>query len=294
MVTKERDGATDIYDPRYDEGDDDLSPLDRGGMSLKMGDSGSDYEDKYPYSRINALQAEIKFDALYNFIKDYLPKSHKTKVLVNGLVRLCQNMLNAAANRRKLRFEVEEVKAKYWMSRLPKSRQDAIERADLLLDRWGAADLLQVDIRNRRLKYGLEAVEHERERWHTAVRQKELLEQMATKLPQAAYEYFQARMEQYAIQRERAEDRARGVPQQDFSDLIERIQEGKATEAEILMSAPWPFYEAFDVCVQEADVNNPHWDHIRQLQASTAMAYGAGRRRRQWGPRGEGADDAQA
>ena len=86
MVSAERERASDIYDPKYDGDEDDLRPLERGGMSLKMGDSGSDYEDKYPYSRINALQAEIKFAALYNFIKDYLPRAHKTKILFNGLV----------------------------------------------------------------------------------------------------------------------------------------------------------------------------------------------------------------
>ena len=85
MVSAERERASDIYDPKYDGDEDDLRPLERGGMSLKMGDSGSDYEDKYPYSRINALQAEIKFAALYNFIKDYLPRAHKTKILFNGL-----------------------------------------------------------------------------------------------------------------------------------------------------------------------------------------------------------------
>ncbi len=85
MVSAERERASDIYDPKYDGDEDDLRPLERGGMSLKMGDSGSDYEDKYPYSRINALQAGIKFAALYNFIKDYLPRAHKTKILFNGL-----------------------------------------------------------------------------------------------------------------------------------------------------------------------------------------------------------------
>ena len=201
-------------------------------------------------------------------------------MLVNGLVRLCQNMLNAPVNRRKLRFEVEEVKANYWKGRLPRERQHFVDLADQLMDRWGSADLMQVDIRNRRLRLDLAAVEHERARYHTATRKKELLERMATKLPQPAYEYFQARKEQYSIQRERAEDRAKGIPEQDFSNLIVRIQEGKATEAEILMSTPWPFYEAFNVCVQEADVDNPHWDHIRQLQASAAMhAYGRRRNR---------------
>ena len=287
MTTANREREYD-HDVMYGEGEEDLQPLERGMMSFKTGGEDGGSDEKYPYSRIVGRQAEIKFDALYDFIKDYLPKAHRTRVLANGLVRLCQNMLNAPANRRQLRFEVEELKAKYWAGRLSKDKQDRIERADELLDRWGSADLLQIEIRLRRIRHGLEAVEHERARYHTATRKKELLEQMATRLPQPAYEYFQARREQYNIQRELAEDRARGIPAQDFSNLIRRIQDGKATEAEILMDSPWPFYEAFDVCVQEADVDNPHWDHIRQLQSAAARAQQGRRRNNRYGPREDG------
>ena len=291
VMTERQSGGADIYDAMYGESEDDLRPLERGAMSLKTGSDDEGGSDRYPYSRINALQAEIKFRALYDFIKDYLPKSHKTKVLVNDLVRLCQDMLNAEANRRQLRFDIEDVRAQYWVNRAGKGGAEHIERADELLDRWGNADLLQIVIRRRRIREGLAAVEHERARWHTATRKKELLEEMATRLRQPAYQYFQARKEQYDIMRELAEDRARGIPIQDFSNLITRIQEGKATEAEILMDAPWPFFEAFDVCVQDADVDNPHWDHIRQLQAAAAKAQAA-RTRNRWKPRDEGSDDA--
>ena len=288
MVMAER-GGSDIYDTMYGESEDDLRPLERGAMSLRMGSEDEGGDDRFPYSRINALQAEIKFRALYDFIKDYLPKAHRTKVLVNDLVRLCQDMMNADANRRQLRFDIEDIRAQYWVNRAGKKGSEFIESADELLDRWGNADLLQILIRRKRIKEELPAVEHERARWHTATRKKELLEEMATRLPQAAYQYFQARKEQYDIMRELAEDRARGIPLQDFSNLITRIQEGKASEAEILMNAPWPFFEAFDVCVQDADVNNPHWDHIRQLQASAAKAQ-ASKRRNKWSSRDEGGD----
>ncbi len=295
MVNAEREpGGIDIYDAGYGESEDDLRPLERGAMSLRMGSEDGDGNDRYPYSRINALQAEIKFRALYDFIKDYLPKSHKTKVLVNDLVRLCENMLNAEANRRQLRFDLEDTRGKYWVNRAGKDGSEHIEQADRLLDRWGNADLLQILIRRQRITDGLAAVEHERSRWYTAARKKALIERMSARLPQAAYQYFNSRKEQYTIMRELAEDRAKGIPIQDFSHLITRIQEGKATEAEIIMDAPWPFFEAFNVCVQDADIDNPHWGHIRQLQASAARAQ-ASRRRNRWSSREEegGSDDAQ-
>ena len=112
----------------------------------------------------------------------------------------------------------------------------------------------------------------ERARWYTADRKKEILEEMATRLPSAAYEYFSARKEQYHIMREEAEDRARGIASRDFSNLIRRIASGEATPAEVIVESPWPLYEAFEVAVQDVDPDNPHWTHIRQLQAATARA----------------------
>ena len=121
--------------------------------------------------------------------------------------------------------------------------------------------MLQIVIRRRRIREGLDAVEHERARWHTATHKKELLEEMATRLRQPAYQYFQARKEQYDIMRELAEDRA---PEHSHPGLLQPDHPypgGQATEAEILMDAPWPFFEAFDVCVLDADVDNPLGPH---------------------------------
>ena len=290
MVTKERDSENqDIYDQMYGEGEDDLRPLGRDMMSLKVSGADEGGGDKYAYSKLIARQADVSFDALYDFIKDYVPKAHKVKVLCNDLVMLCQDMLNSPANRRQLRFDLQEARAEYWKQRLSKDKEDALEQADLLLDRYGSADLLQIEIRHRRITEGLAAVEHERARWHTATRKKELVRRLATRLPQAAYEYFEARKEQYTIMRERAEDRAKGIPAQDFSNLITRIQDGKATEAEILTDSPWPFFKAFAVCAQEADVDSPHWVHIRRLYAAAAEAQRRPGRNR-WKPRDDGGD----
>ena len=288
MTTAERE---DLYDQMYGEDDDDLSPLERGMMSLRVG-AGEDgaFDRALAFSAINAREAKIKVDALYDFLKDYWPQSHKTKMLVNGLVRLCQRMLNAPACRRQLRFEIEESRAKYWLGRLGKPGEEHIAEADRLLDRWGAADLLQIAIRTRRIRRGLEAVERDRARWYTAMRKKELLEEMAAGLPSAAHEYFRCRLEQYNIQRERAEDRARGIPEQDCSELIKKIQDGAANAAEVLSSAPWPFKEAFDVCVQDASEENPHWKHNERMASASAL--GRKQPRSRWSRR-DGEDDVQ-
>lgn len=176
------------------------------------------------------------------------------------------------ARETEVRFEAEEAEARYWVSRLGKEGKEHVERADRLLDRWAAADLLQINIRRRRLKQGLAAVEHERARWHTATRKMDLFEELATQLPSAAYEYFQCRLEQYRILRERSEDRAKGIPTADFSDLIKRIQQGEAKPSEIAASLPWPILEALWVSMQDASPNNPHWTHTERMAASAAMA----------------------
>ena len=254
------------------EGGEVLQPLDSSRVSISGALGGSGVDPGRLFSEINARETEVRFDALIDFLKNYWPEKHKTRVLVNGLVRLGVRFLNAPANRRRLRFEAEEAEARYWVSRLGKEGKEHIERADRLLDRWAAADLLQINIRRRRLKQGLAAVEHERARWHTATRKMDLFEELATQLPSAAYEYFQCRLEQYRILRERSEDRAKGIPTADFSDLIKRIQQGEAKPSEIAASLPWPILEALWVSMQDASANNPHWNHTERMAASAAMA----------------------
>lgn len=297
MVTERGPEVTeqDDYEELYErlEDVDELRPLERDRMNLSTAGFGPDSSSKNGFSDINKEQTELQFKALYDFLK-YVPKSHKVKVMINGLVRFCQDMLNAPACRRRRRFEEQEAQANYWKSRLSRDDQGYITEADNLLSRWGALDLLQVAIRERRLRHGLDAVEHERARWHTCVRKKELLEEIATQLPHAAHEYFNSRMEQYNIMREEAEDRAKGIPSQDFSNLIDRIEKGEASPAEVLIKAPWPFYKAFDVAVADVDPDNPHWDHIRKLQAATAQASQRRRQQRRWSRRDDdgGGDDA--
>ena len=289
------------YDEFYDDepedeeagGDSGLLPLDSGSMSVSLGGGGGDgWDAATAYSRINAREAEITFTALIDFLKNYRPKQHRTTILINGLARLAMRILNAPACRRQLRFEAEESRARYWMNRLGKDGQAPIEAADALLDRWGSADLLQIEIRHRRLRHGLAAVEPERARWYTAIRKKELAEQAATKLPSAAYEYFRCRLEQYAIQRELAEDRAKGLVIVDFSDVIKRIHSKDAPPAEIVTSMPWPFLEAINVAMQDAGDDNPHWNHYERMAASTALANS--RKSRHWGSREGGEEHAQA
>ena len=283
----------EIYGDPIDDETGALLPLDHS--SIEVGGLGrtDDMGGNFRFSAINAGETEVRFNAIFNFLKDYRPESKKTRTLVNGLLRLGMRFLNAPACRRQLRFEVADQQAKYWMSRVAKEDQDSIKTADDLLKNWGAADLLQRDIRHRRLMHGLAWVDGERPRYYTATRKKEVYEREATQLPTPAFEYFQARLEQYRIQRELAEDRAKGHITADFSDLIKRIIGKAANSAEIAIAIPWPIQESLWVSMQDADVNNPHWKHIEALQAGSLMAT-TGRRRRSWRPRAnDGDDDAQ-
>ena len=287
----------EIYDDPIDDPIEDdagaLLPLDHSSIQVGGLGRADDVGGNFRFSAINAGETEVKFNAIFNFLKDYRPESKKTRTLVNGLLRLGMRILNAPACRRQLRFEVADQQAKYWMSRVAKEEKDSIKAADDLLKDWGSADLLQRDIRHRRLIHGLAWVDGERPRYYTATRKKEGYEQQATQLPTPAYEYFQARLEQYRIQRELAEDRAKGHIMADFSDLIKRIIAKAANAAEVAIAIPWPIQEALWVSMQDADVDNPHWKHIEALQAGSLLA--APRRRRSWAPRtvDEGGDYAQ-
>ena len=228
------------YDRIYDQLEEveGLRPLDREKLNLSVSDLGGGQSGRKDYSLINYEQTKFKFTVIYDFLK-FVPKSHKVKVMINGLVRLCQQMLFAPANRRRLRFEEQEAQAKYWQSRLSKEDQGYITEADKLLARWGRQYLLQEQIRRRRLRLGLDVVDGERARWHTCERKKEILRKLATQLPSEAYEYFVARKEQYHIMREEAEDRAKSIPARDFSKLIEKIESGEVQPAEVIVNGPW-------------------------------------------------------
>ena len=292
------DGSIDyerLYEGDFDDDEEGgesssaLAPLDSSSVSVSAMGRGDGHDRGRGYSEINAKEADVRFDALIDFTKNYVPKQHKTKMLINGLLRLTMRFLNAPALRRQLRFDTEEARAKYWIGRLGKDGKEHVDAADHLLDRWGSADLLMIEIRNRRIRFGLGAVEHERPRWYTALRKKALLEREAAKLPSAAYEYFLCRLEQYTINRERAEDRARGLPDQDYSQVITRINDGKATSAEIVNSMPWTFPEALVVAMQDAGDDNPHWNHYERMAANTALA-NSRRTRSHWGGRNEGGE----
>ena len=292
MAYQQDEEFDEIYGDPIDEETGALQPLDHSSIELGGMGRGSESGGQYRFSQINAGETEVRFNAIFNFLKDYRPEAKKTRTLVNGMLRLGMRFLNAPACRRQLRFEVADQQAKYWMSRVAKEDQDCIQTADGLLKNWGAADLMQRDIRHRRLIHGLGSVDGERPRFYTATRKKEGYEREATQLPTPAYEYFQARLEQYRIQRELAEDRAKGHITADFSSLIKRIIGKDANAAEIAIAIPWPIQEALWVSMQDADVDNPHWKHIESLQAGSLLATTAGRRR--WRPRAQDGDaDAQ-
>ena len=287
MVDPDDIDYDDYYGRLGADDDAELKPLGSDRMRLSLGDiGGKSGGDRKEYSAINFAETQITFHVLYDFLR-YVPKNHNTRMLIDGLVRFSQQMFNAPAMRRRLRFEEYEAQAMYWEERANKIDAAQIKEADQLLSRWSAQDLLQVSIRARRLRHGLEAVEHERARWHTATRKKEILEEMATRLSTPAFEYFGSRMEQYRVIREAEEDRARGIAAKDLSELIKRIASGEAKPAEVIIEGPWPLGEALEVAVQDVDINNPHWDHIRQLQAATARAQA---RRRRWGRRDKAED----
>ena len=182
---------------------------------------------------------------------------------------------------RQLRFEIEEQKAQHWLTRLAqsgKNKDDEKEEAERLIGIWSGAHLVQVEIRERRLRHGLQVVEHERPRWYTAMRKKEITEREAARLDANAHEYFQCRLEQLAIQREIAEDRAKHNPMVDYSGLIKRIMTGDARPAEIVSGSPWAMAQAVEVSLQNPGEQNAYWAHLERMNSAAALGMTRGTR----------------
>lgn len=283
-------GYDDDDDGGYDDNDSDyegewdetaIQPLaNYGSMSISAsrGGGGAGNQSEFAYSAIIARETEVRFDAFIDFVRNCRPDEKMLRNIVAGLLDLAAEEWRSPACRRQLRFEIEDQKAAYWIGRLGKEHEQEKTVADGLLARWGTADLIMVDIRSRRLRHGLDSVDHERPRWYTAMKRKEIVEQEATHLDPAAHEYFLCRLEQYSIQREIAEDRAQGNPLIDHSNLLKKLHEGKANPAEIYSDSPWAMRKAIEVCLQNPGKENPYWGHLERMFGGVAAA-GGGRRR---------------
>ena len=273
--------------------EDDISPLNTASMSISAaGGSGNDPGLDWAYSAINAREAKVAFEAMYDFVRNYRPDEKMGRTIIDDLLELARKEWMSPACRRRLRFEEQEQKASYWLTRLGKDNEPEQERTEEILRRWARANLVQIEIQGRRIAEGLSAVEGERARWYTAERNKSRAERDATTLHPSAYEVFKARVEQHTIQREEAKDRAMQYPQRDYSELIKRINSGQATPAEVVTAAPWAFEKAVKLALANAGEDNPYWKHIERLQAGAAAGFN-GRRRRSRPRRRDDYEDAE-
>ena len=169
-------------------------------MSFSSMDGGGDDDDnRYPFSKINAREAMITVDALYDFLKDYWPQSHRTRVHVNrpgpavpADAERSGQPAQAAVRNRGSEGEILGAAVGQGQAR------NTSKEANLLLDRWSRASLLQMcNPAPQAQANGLDAVDRDRAKWHTAQRKMELVEELAAKLSASAHEYFECRLEQY-------------------------------------------------------------------------------------------------
>ena len=266
---------TDVYDDDLDDLDygdfdddeepDRLAPLETGSMSVSASRGGGAGGSGTGYSDIIAQRTKVSFDALYDWVRDNRPDEKIARNILSGLLDLARLEWQSPTCLRQLRFDQQEAKAKYWLERLADDKKDQKALADNLLSLWGQANLVQIEIRTRRLIYGLKAVEEDRPRWYTAIRKKELVERFAAWLDNMAFEYFRCRLEQHRIMLEEAEDRARHNPSKDYSQLIKRITTEGAKAADIAANSPWSYVQALELAMMNPGEKNPHMHHVERM-----------------------------
>ena len=255
-----------------------MAPLENGSISVSgtRAGGGSDLASM-AYSAIIASRTKVNFDSLYDWVRDNRPDEKMARTVITGLLSLSRLEWKSPACLRQLRFELEESKATYWLGRLGKEKTEEKERADELLTRWGRANLVQMEIRSRRVMHDLDSVESDRARWHTALGKKALVERMASQLDNMAFEYFRCRLEQHKIQIEEAEDRAQHNPSKDYSQLIKKITSEGAKSADIAANAPWSYVQALEMAMMNPGEKNPHMHHVERMNNGGMMS---SRRRR--------------
>lgn len=248
-----------------------LSPIADADVEISglagLGDGDNPW---YAYSRILADALDSGIDTCYLFLQKYIPKKQQEKVLIQHLMRLFEKEFVAPCLYYQLRFDEAIERRDKYLEHMGSDKAESKKQADLLLSRWAHASTALSSLRVRRLRYGLPAFTNEdRAKWYTAEEKLRLIEIDASGLPELGYEYFQAGLVIFNLQRERANLEGKAV--QDFTRLILALREGKATVGQVLSSGPWALREAVRYALQNAGYDNPNLLNQQKLIAGASQ-----------------------
>ena len=292
------------FDPT--EGKGSLVPFsaDPGALKVSLGggqNEGGGRDDSF--SGIIRNEQKFDFSIIFSYTRDYVPDSHSGKMIVQQGSSMGMWLMNCRALRRKERLEGFEQRAIDWKKRMGSKadREAQLDLVDQRLAKWARANMSQARIRVDRLMYGLDFIDgpecdrhggevdpdgciHDKYLydWFQADRDmREAVTEAIEKLSTEGLQVFFAQMEAHKLLREEMEDRAQHLPTADLTDWWRGMTEGDATQAHLLLGAPWIVLESAIFAMENQGKNNPHKLHLEKMQAGM-ITQNASRRNSPW------------
>ena len=253
---EEDEDEEEYYEDEYDddeEGDDDDDDLralpdnmNTGSISIMSGKGNNDPGSQYAYSAIIPGRAAPGYVFLLELrAPTTSPRSGWGRTSSKAACPWagCKPSRRSICERSGSR--IGKSRHRIGCSGMGKGRKKELEKVEEFLLRWAKAHARRNLIRCERIVHGLEYVERQRVVWYKSERQMyEADHESVDELTTEGREYMVCRMEQHKILAEEAEDRAKNITVQDFSQWMANLFKGDASTAEVMLGSPWLIQEA--------------------------------------------------
>lgn len=267
-----------------------LAPMDYSTTEISRGSTDTS-QGVIAYSNVVAkVMTDLGISDITSWLLRWQPETKLGKEIVQQFVDQHNVEARSDATQREGRRKLLDVQAKRVLGKMA-NRHVEEEEADKLITRYSQAYLTITAIRLVRLQHGLEYAKQYRGRHYTAQRKLLLVEEAASQLTAAAYEYYQTQRQLFDIHREISEDAAQGLPTRDYTDIQKRIRERQATDAEIMTDYTWGLAAGIQFAVANASAKNPYWGWVKDILTqviSSVQEHGRGLRNRDKTPGGGG------
>lgn len=266
-------GSETDYDRLYADlakelgGEDALAPMPESGQRFNLTGLGGGRNNEY--SAILGRLSEVNVTDLMAFVARNLPEKDSTRVCMNHLIQLGSKIHGAAVAQRERRQRAITREAAKWRDEIGSS--EVLNAVEHLVSHWERAVLTQTIIEAKRKRFGLDSIAADRPRYHTALaKQAKLLEDVTLLQNPNAARYFDARVRLLEVYREGQLLRAEGLPDVDYSGLVEALERGNATVGMVTSSAHRIYLEGLMLGVTRAG-ESVRLEHDEKIWGAAAM-----------------------
>ena len=252
-------------------------PLENAGpISLITNPSGGNDRSEDYLTAYSTLLRKIVFDQAEGdftyWAGMYLPDEPQHKTLVEGLIGLGLREFRYAIAHRKALIKGAKEEQANWLKEAranakdPEETERQIERMETLFAHLSKARQIQTSIRRQEWRYGFNVIEHRCPEWLTAEKREQQAEEKAAReLSEAVFMVFINRRIELLIIESIEDDEAQGLEIRDYSDLIENISKGNASQSQVDIEGPVYLSMARTHCQMFQGENNARHKFIESI-----------------------------